>query len=214
MKNRIGIIGGTFNPVHQGHIELGLRTHKHFQFQRIFYILSAHPPHKPETLVADTNLRWNMLKAALAPYPFLVPCDIEMKRHELSWTYKTIAELKKSLPDSQLFFISGSEGFLKITTWVEYKKILNEIPFIIVLRNQDDANEINALLDLENIAVAENCDSITKLPGAVLYRYDSKYLMISSTQVRDKLKNRQSVADDLQPEVKKIVEENKLYGCQ
>ena len=112
--NRIGLLGGTFNPVHEGHIQLGLKIRQEFQLDQILYILSAHPPHKKYRDMVPAALRWKMLKIALKPYPQLVPCDLEMKRTNDSWTIDTIQELKLQYPDHRLFFISGSEGFLKI----------------------------------------------------------------------------------------------------
>ncbi len=89
-KRRIGILGGTFNPVHRGHIQLGLNMREAFRLDEVLYILSAIPPHKKAPHLVSAQLRWEMLEQALAPFPFLVPCDIEKKRPNDSWTTDTI----------------------------------------------------------------------------------------------------------------------------
>src|SRR5512137_1629981 len=96
--HRVGLLGGTFNPVHRGHIELGLRVREDFGLDRILYILSARPPHKRNRGVPDARVRFRMLEKALKPYPELVPCDMEIGRAEPSWTIDTILELKDRRP--------------------------------------------------------------------------------------------------------------------
>ena len=121
-QNKTGLLGGTFNPVHRGHIELGLKIKAAFGLDRILYILSAQPPHKKRQAMPAAELRLAMLKAALLPHPGLLPCDLELRRRGESWTIDTIRELKAAQPDECFYFITGSEGFLKIRTWKEYRR--------------------------------------------------------------------------------------------
>ena len=104
MNDKIGLLGGTFNPIHKGHVELGLKVLGTFKLNRILYILSAKPPHKNKLNLAPTRLRWKMLKKALEPYPQLVPCDIEMNRPNYSWTYDTIEALRKEYQNNSLLY--------------------------------------------------------------------------------------------------------------
>lgn len=198
-KERTGLLGGTFNPIHRGHIELGLQIQKAFQLDKILYILAANPPHKSNLNLAPTEIRWEMLAQALKPFPQLEPCDIEMKRHTMSWTIDTINELKKKYPDTEFFFISGSEGFLKIRTWKDYKTLLHMLPFIVVLREPGHAAEVEQLVNEE------------KEKQVYLYSYESDKLDISSTLIRDKIKHAQPINSMVAEEVKKIMEEYKLY---
>lgn len=199
MGNRTGLLGGTFNPIHCGHIELGLQILRTFHLDNILYILAAHPPHKTTIDLAPTEARWEMLTRALKPFPQLAPCDIEMKRPTMSWTIDTVNELKIKSPDTQFFFISGSEGFLKIRTWKDYKVLLHTLPFIVVLRDPGHAPAVENLLNEE------------KVEGVYLFSYDSDKLDISSTLIREKIKQSQPVDGLVEEEVKKIMEEYKLY---
>ena len=205
MKNKIGLLGGTFNPVHLGHIELGLRILDAFQLEKILYILSAYPPHKKNKKIVPAEIRWKMLNKALDSFPQLVPCDIEMKRSTWSWTVDTVKELRKKFPGTEFYFISGSEGFQKIRTWKNYKNLLNSLTFIVVLRKPGHKQAVETLLQEENITLSPHS------PSVHIFYYESDKLFISSTLIREKIKLSQQIDDFVEKEVKKIMEEYKLY---
>jgi nicotinate-nucleotide adenylyltransferase len=212
MKNkRIGILGGTFNPFHRGHLELGLKVMAAYKLDRILYILSANPPHKKQLRIAPAEFRWKMLNAALKNHPNLIPCDLEMKRANYSWTFDTIAELKLKYPENSFYFISGSEGFLKIKTWKNYKDLLKSISFIVVLKENSDQQKVENLLKEEGIHLFKGTGNLFESPSVYIYSYDSDTLSISSTLIRNKIKLFENINDLLDPEVKKIMEEYKLY---
>jgi nicotinate-nucleotide adenylyltransferase len=204
-KEKIGLLGGTFNPIHRGHIELGLQIHKAFKLDSILYILSAQPPHKRDMEIAPAEIRWKMLNKALSPYPQLIPCDIEMKRPTMSWTIDTVEELEQKYPETDFYFISGSEGFLKIRTWKDYKRLLHSLSFIVILRKPGHKEAVEALLEQEQISLHGPSSKVC------LFNYQSETLSISSTLIREKVKQSQPVDDLVEREVKKIMEENNLY---
>lgn len=210
-----GILGGTFNPVHHGHVDLGLTIREAFGLDKILYILSARPPHKKDMELAPVPLRWQMLNLALDAYPQLEPCDIEMKRPQDSWTIDTIRELMKRNPDYHYYFISGSEGFLKIRTWKEYQTLMRMISFIVVLRKPDHKQQVVDMLDREGIPLCSNYDpSVPAETGdarVYLYTYTSQTLYLSSTLIRRTVKSSEPIDGMVHPGVKKIMEENELY---
>ena len=211
MRDKIGLLGGTFNPVHKGHVKLGLNILDAFGLDKIFYILSANPPHKNSTNLAPVAIRWEMLKCALHSFSRLIPCDIEMNRPTYSWTWQTIKELKEEHRDSQFYFISGSEGFLKIKTWKKYGYLLETLPFIVVLRHRQDENKVTKLLQGEGIVPASRERAGEKMPCICLHAYDAEELSISSTKIRNMIHNSIPVTRFVDQGVLKIMEENKLY---
>jgi nicotinate-nucleotide adenylyltransferase len=219
MKHRIGLLGGTFNPIHRGHIELGLRIRETFFLEEILYILSARPPHKKGLEIAPIELRWEMLKKALEPFPYLVPCDIEMRRSADSWTIDTVNELIAQYPDRQYFFISGSEGFLKIKTWKNYKKLLSTLSFIVVIRKDSHQTAVEQLLKEEGLIpyyssnLTQQKANSTGKPAAYIFSYQSEHLFISSTLIRKRIKlsGYKLIENFVSEEVKKIMEGNNLY---
>lgn len=206
MKNRVGLLGGTFNPIHRGHIELGMQILNAFLLEKVLFILSAQPPHKKNSKIASVEIRWEMLNKALKPFPELVPCDIEIKRSAWSWTVETVKELKKEYPGTKFFFISGSEGFLRIRTWKNYEVLLKSLSFIVVLREPGHREAIEMLLKEEKITFHPSS------PSVHIFSYESDKLLISSTLIREKVKLSQQIDDFVDNEVIKIMEENKLYG--
>jgi nicotinate-nucleotide adenylyltransferase len=210
-QNKTGILGGTFNPVHRGHVELGLRVRAAFGLDKILYILSAHPPHKKLQALAAAELRLAMLREALRPYPGLVPCDLELRRPGDSWTIDTVRQLKSDSPAERLYFITGSEGFLKIKTWKAYRQLLAEVFFIIVMRQGAHRARVERLLRSEAIPISRETDDPPRPPAAFLYAYASETLSLSATAIRNKVARRESVSPWVEKGVQTIMEENKLY---
>jgi nicotinate-nucleotide adenylyltransferase len=210
-QHKTGLLGGTFNPVHRGHIELGLKIRAAFGLDKILYVLSAKPPHKKRQVMPEAELRLAMLKAALQPHPGLVACDLELRRQGVSWTIDTLRELKAAYPAERFYFITGSEGFLKIRTWKEYRQVLREVFFIIVLRRSSHRRQVEKLLREEGIPIGRETDNPGAPPTAFLHTYTSDYLELSATAIRKKISHGQDVSPWVEKNVKKIMEEIKLY---
>ena len=153
-RHRIGLLGGTFNPVHRGHIELGLRVREAFGLDRVLYILSARPPHKPIRSIPDAAVRFRHAgKGAEAPSRAGCRATWKSAAEQPSWTIDTILELKERFPGDLFYFITGSEGFLKIRTWKEYRNVLESVQFIIVLRRHDHGQKVERILKDEAVPV-------------------------------------------------------------
>ncbi len=214
MRNDIktGILGGTFNPVHNGHIDIGLRVMKHFGLNSVRYILSANPPHKNRDRIVSTRLRWEMLESALSPYPDLIPDDTEIRRDEYSWTIDTVDQLHKNFPDNKFFFLSGSEGFLKIRTWKEYRDLFRLISFIVVMRKKSQEIEVTKLLMDEGIKPVIYGEPEISTNTVYYYSYKSEYLDLSSTKIRGLVRDGKKIDGIVNKKVKEIIEENDLYG--
>lgn len=210
-QSKTGLLGGTFNPVHRGHVELGLKIKAAFGLEKILYILSAQPPHKKLQTLPAAELRLAMLKRALQPYPGLVPCDLELRRPGDSWTIDTIRQLKSEYPAERFYFITGSEGFLKIKTWKAYQQLLREVFFIIVMRKNGHYSRVEHLLRSENIPIGRAPENSPMPPTAFLYSYASAYLTLSATAVRKKVARGQDISLWVEKSVQTIMEENKLY---
>ncbi len=210
-QSKIGLLGGTFNPIHRGHIDLGLKIKAAFGLEKVLYILSAQPPHKKMQPLAAAEIRLAMLKEALRPHPGLLPCDLELQRPGASWTIDTIRQLKKEHPADQFFFISGSEGFLKIRTWKEYRQLFREVFFIIVIRQNSHQARIERLLRSESIPIGHQPENSSQPPTAFLYSYASAYLSLSATAVRNGAARGLDISSWVEKNVQTIMEENKLY---
>ncbi|MCK5542854.1 MAG: nicotinate (nicotinamide) nucleotide adenylyltransferase [Desulfobacterales bacterium] len=137
----IGLFGGTFNPLHNGHIEIIKYVTEKFALDKVFFIPCATPPHKGQQNLAPAKDRFDMVDKSLKAFSNLnkfSASDIELKRKGPSFTIDTIKEInKKSGGNNQCFLIIGSDAFSYIQTWKSFKEIFNEICVIIMLRKQE-----------------------------------------------------------------------------
>jgi len=137
---KIGLFGGTFNPVHLGHLRAAVEVREGFELDEIYLIPAALPPHKATGEVAAPDDRLNMLNLALGTAGGLKVSDVELKRSGPSYTIDTVAHFKRTLPaESSLFLIMGLDAFLEIDTWKSYRELLALIPFIVINRPHADS---------------------------------------------------------------------------
>jgi len=135
---RIGLFGGTFNPVHLGHLRAAVDVREGFDLDEIFLIPAALPPHKVSGELADSADRLRMLNLALGADSDLKVSDVELNRSGPSYTIDTVHHFKQTLPaDTRLHLIMGLDAFLEIDTWKSFRDLLKQIPLIVI--NRPDA---------------------------------------------------------------------------
>jgi len=123
IKASIGVLGGSFDPVHNGHCAIAQAACEHFHLEKVIFIPAGTPPHKA-TVCASSIHRLAMLRRAIAGNPMFDVWDIELRREGKSYTVDTIAALKRRYPGRRLFFIIGSDNLTEIPAWHRYKQIL------------------------------------------------------------------------------------------
>lgn len=132
-KKLLGIFGGTFDPVHLGHLLAVNEMQKEVKFSRIHWVLSARPPHKDETS-ATIEQRFKMLELALEGYPSFVADDIEISRPEVSWTIDTVIEFSSRYPEHWPCLIIGADSLEKLSTWDRYEELIQLAHFVVMAR--------------------------------------------------------------------------------
>lgn len=138
---RIGLFGGTFNPIHLGHVRVVREVKAGFGLDKILIIPSALPPHKELDVVVDAENRLEMIRLAFSDDPNFAISDVELKRPGPSYTIDTIRHLKSISPKNTKFYlIMGLDAFLEIDTWKAYDEIFLLIPFIVMSRNINKEN--------------------------------------------------------------------------
>ena len=132
---RIGLFGGTFNPVHLGHLRAAVDVREGFELDEIFLIPAALPPHKGFGELAASADRLQMLSLALGADSGLKVSDVELNRSGPSYTIDTVQHFKQTLPaETRLYLIMGLDAFLEIDTWKSYRELLVQIPLIVINR--------------------------------------------------------------------------------
>ncbi len=212
----IGLFGGTFNPFHNGHIRIIEYVKKQFGFKKIFIIPSATPPHKPVINLASANDRFKMVKTSLEAFDDFFVSDIELTREGPSFTIDTIYEFKKEYGRNYNFYLlMGSDAFLDITTWKRKDQIFKIIPIIVMLRgNLKNYNTIASFID-ENISKEYLFDE----KDNIFYHGTKQKIIIcsvpkidiSSTMVRECVKNQKSITQFVPAKVEKFIKAKELY---
>ena len=131
---KIGILGGTFNPIHIGHLILAEEAREKINLDKVIFVPTYLPPHKDSSDIASADSRMNMLKLAISGNEFFMASDIEIKRNGRSYTIETLVELKKNYPSDEVYFITGSDLLKYLDEWKDLEEILKMVKFIVATR--------------------------------------------------------------------------------
>ena len=218
----IGLFGGTFNPVHFGHLRAALEVREGFELDEIILIPAALPPHKMPGEVVDAADRLQMLKLAIEDTPGLNLSDVELMRSGPSYTIDTVQHLKHTLPaESRIYLIMGMDAFLEIDTWKSYRELLEQIPFIIINRPKTGTgskgfgwkimeNFLTSKISADYVFSQSQCCYRAKGKQSV-YVFEVTSLDISSTRIRNLITERRSIGYLVPRKVAEFINSKGLY---
>ena len=134
-SHRIGLFGGTFNPIHLGHLQVALDVQQQLELDEVYFIPSSLPPHKGADQLAAARDRLEMVRLALGDRAGLAPCGLELEREGPSYSIDTIRHIRRKLPDAQqLYFMMGLDAFLEIHTWKAFRRLFEETAIAVMSR--------------------------------------------------------------------------------
>lgn len=199
MEKRIGIMGGTFDPIHMGHLITAEMVRCAAFLDRILFVPSARPPHKDGTRTASPEDRLIMTEYAVRENLHFSVSDIELRRSGPSYTVDTIAELQSRLDGADLFFITGADAMNDLYLWHEPKRLLRSCRFIVATRQGVPLNE---LLLTEKFTEEER-RHIQVLP--------TPHLEISSSSIRARIRSGLSIKYLVPSSVEEYIKKRGLY---
>ena len=120
---KIGILGGTFSPIHNGHIEIAKRAMEQYGLDEVLFLTSGNPPHKKDSQLLDAKIRHIMVKRAIAGINKFAPCDWEVKREAPSYTLDTLLYFKEAFPETEIYFIIGGDSLRDFDKWYKPQEI-------------------------------------------------------------------------------------------
>ncbi|MBT8765410.1 nicotinate-nucleotide adenylyltransferase [Metapseudomonas boanensis] len=192
MGKRIGLFGGTFDPVHIGHLRGALEVAEQFAFDELRLVPSARPPHRDTPQVSAKD-RLEMVRLAVEGVPPLLVDDRELKRDRPSWTIDTLESVRSELAaDDQLFLLVGWDAFCGLPTWHRWNELLEYCHILVLQRPDADSEAPEALRDLLAARSAADPQSIQGASGQIAFVWQTP-LAVSATQIRQSLAEGRSV---------------------
>jgi nicotinate-nucleotide adenylyltransferase len=216
---KIGLLGGTFDPVHKGHLAVAGHILHTLGLDAIWFIPAATPPHKIKhgdgEQITDFQDRVTMLEKALAPFGKFQINLIESERTSPSYSIETLIELqKRTVSNTEFFFILGVDAFAEIDTWKRYRELTDFVDLVIISRGVNDIGVVEDIIrekfpdyqagPLTNIWYSEDHKGVMKLVSM-------KPVPISSTMVREKVRADLSFSDIVPPEVEEFIRTKNIY---
>ncbi len=201
---RIGVMGGTFDPIHHGHLVTAEEAWKQFQLDMVLFVPSGHPPHKEDRRNLDPESRYLMTVIATADNPHFQVSRMEIDRPGPSYTIDTVRELHRIYgKNTRIFFITGADAILEILTWKDPEKLLREAWFIAATRPGYDLKRLEeALPEAEKERHAED-------PRVLVMEIPA--LAISSTDVRQRVREGRPITYLVPKGVREFIEKNGFY---
>ncbi len=180
----IGIFGGTFDPIHYGHLRTAFEMLQALRFGELRFVPSGDPPHRGETY-APASLRLEMVRAATANEPSFVVDDCEVRRQGPSYTVDTLAAIRQEQPDAPMGLILGMDAFLGLTNWHRWNEILDYAHIVVAHRPGWRAPDIGPLGELISGHGTHRIDDLHQQRDNLIYIHAVTQLEISSTEIRD-----------------------------
>ena len=192
---RIGLFGGSFNPIHLGHTALAAYICEQGLVDEVWLLVSPQNPLKQDLTLLDENERLHMARLAVAPYPMLKACDFEFTLPRPSYTYHTLQALRKAYPDCEFSLIIGEDNWNNFHRWYRGEDIARETPIIIYPREvEGKESSTNSLRPMAN------------------GQQSPKLLPYSSTEVRDLIASGHDASHMLHPDVAQYIKEKQFYS--
>ena len=219
MTRKIGILGGTFNPIHYGHLAAGEEIRDRLKLDRVLFIPSYLPPHKHEEDMPSAVQRLEMVRLAISDNPHFKPSDLEIRRGGRSYTIDTIEELRLAHPGAELYFITGLDSFLEIRAWNRWEELLALCSFVVISRPGYRFTDLmkldflkSAANELDRLDRGDLTQAVVRYGPFTIYLDMIPHYDISSTDIRGRAKASVTIKYLLPGPVETYIIKNKLYA--
>jgi nicotinate-nucleotide adenylyltransferase len=219
LSQRIGILGGTFNPIHLGHLAAAEEVRDRLKLGKVMFIPSFLPPHKREEDMPSAVQRQEMVRLAIRGNPHFTVSDMEIRRGGRSYTIDTIEALRQAHIGADLYFITGLDSFLEIGTWKDWQRLMELCSFVVLSREGCRFRDIAKLAflnapdhDLTALDGQEKEQVIIRTGNMRIHLERVPFYDISSTDIRSRIRSGRSIKYHLPEAVEHYIIENKLYA--
>jgi nicotinate-nucleotide adenylyltransferase len=220
-SHRLGLLGGSFNPIHKGHLAIAQRVYERLQLTRVLFIPTGDPPHKQSGSLAPAQARLKMVELAIAETPFFEVSTIEIKRVGISYSIDTVREIHAQYGSSwKLFFIIGLDAFLEFSTWRAPETLLRLCHFVVVPRPGQVFQSLTRMPLLANL----DAQALRQLDLGIVDQVDIAIpdssgitclglppCLISASEIRKRVQGGLPLANMLPPPVESYILQQSLY---
>lgn len=175
---KIGIMGGTFNPIHNGHLMLAEFAYQTYELDEVWFLPNGNPPHKDSSILLDnTDKRKDMVLLAIKETPYFKLCDYEMQKTDKSYSYETMEHLKALHPEDEFYFIVGADSLFSLERWRHPERLLKVVTVLAAYRDNVDSDA----------SMYEKISLLKGLFDCDIRLLHTPLLSISSREIRQKI---------------------------
>ncbi len=202
----IAFFGGSFNPVHYGHLKCATAINKELKLKKTYLMPCAIPIHKERFAISDKD-RLKILQLSINKYPNLAIDNREIKRHGLSYTIDSLIEINKQYPNEIIILMLGMDSFISINTWKDFTKLTNYAHILVFKRpNYVIDKSVSKYFD-----ITDNIDELSSNKNGLVYFYNQAAVDISSSDIRNKILNHKSIAKLMPKKAIDFIYQKKLF---
>lgn len=193
IKKSIGILGGTFDPVHNGHVQLAQKVREHFHFDEVRLLPCNIPAHKPQP-IASAQQRADMVKLAIQDHPSLMIDEREIRRPGPSYMVDTLRSLRDEVgTDYAISLLLGMDAFLSLPTWHRWQEVITMSHLVVMERVMWGKPVMGVLADLTQRHGTTQVNDLSSTPAGRISFYNEQVINISASEIRNKIRERESV---------------------
>ena len=199
-KTKIGIMGGTFDPIHNGHLIIAENSRINFNLEKILFIPTGLPAHKIENEITYSDYRYEMVLLSINSNPYFTVSPMEIERMGITYTIDTIKNLQKLNKNVEYYFIMGEDSLYNFHKWKDYRELLNICKFIVAKRKN------------ENNKLEEKIEELNNICKDSIYLLESPMIDISSTDIRERIIQNKPIKYLVPEAVELYIKKHGLYG--
>ncbi|NLL73516.1 MAG: nicotinate-nucleotide adenylyltransferase [Clostridiales bacterium] len=198
---KVGIMGGTFNPIHNGHLFLAEHAYEQAKLDYVLFMPTMNPPHKADIAIESAEHRINMVDLAISDNPHFRLSDFEYQRPGMTYTSDTLELLKELEPDTEYYYIVGGDSLMMMDHWMNPQMVFDLATIVTGSRKQGEANDLKIQ--------AQHLER--KYNGKVIL-LDMPIMEMSSENIRERILNRKFIKYYVPEKVMSYIYDNKLYN--
>ena len=199
-RKRIGIMGGTFDPIHNDHLSLAEQAYRQFSLDAFWMLPNGNPPHKSEIRQEDVRHRIRMIQLAIEDTPYLKFCNLETSRKEYHYTFETLQHLKSAYPNMLFYFIMGADSLFEFDAWREPELISRDCVILAAVRDHRHRAQMK-----------EKVEELENRYGADIRLLDTPNMDIASSEIRRRIACGEDISGMVPLKVADYIKKNGLY---